>query len=226
MQTFKLMLADLTLNKDEIYLNLGYGGTLPDKYIMEMLDNVLKRAHKICHPQAGYILCEGGMSGKDKINLNGVSMKIGQIIGNYLQPASLFGLFVATAGKEYDDYLQQLKQSGDIVSEFLADAVGSEIAEATVRYVIGKITEEAATKSLFSTNSYSPGYCGWHVSEQKQLFSIFPKEPCGIKLNDSCLMYPVKSVSGIIGIGLKIELKPYGCAICGLKTCYKLRRVN
>lgn len=226
MQTFQLSLEDLTLDKDEIYLNLGYGGTVPDKYIRKMLEGILEKAYMICRPHAGYILCEGLMTGTDEINLNGVSMKIGRIIGNYLQPATLFGAFVATAGKEYDDYLYLLRQSGDAVSEFLADAVGSEIAEASVRYVTGKITEEASTNGLFSTNSFSPGYCGWHVREQKHLFSLFPNEPCGIKLNTSCLMHPVKSVSGIVGLGESIELTPYGCAICGLKTCYKQRSVR
>ena len=226
MQTFQLQLDDLTLDKDEIYLNLGYGGTVPDNYIRKMLEDILEKAYEICRPHAGYILCEGLMSGIDEINLNGVSMKIGRIIGNYLQTASLFGAFVATAGKEYEDYLYRLKQSGDTVYEFLADGVGSEIAEASVRYVTGKITEEAAKKGLFSTNSYSPGYCGWHVREQKLLFSLFPDEPCGIKLNTSCLMNPVKSVSGIVGLGRTAELAPYGCAICGLQTCYKQRSVR
>lgn len=221
MNTFQLQLADLTLNREEIYLNLGYRGTVPDECVVEILDGVIKKAYEICHPQVGYILCKGDLLDRDNIQINDVSMKIGRIIGGYLKQSTLFGVFVATAGEEYGDYLQLLKQSGDIVFEFLADAVGSEITEASVRYVTQKIADEAATKGFFITNSYSPGYCGWHVREQKHLFSLFPNEPCGIKLNDSCLMHPVKSVSGLVGIGGLAELTPYGCAICGLKTCYK-----
>ena len=221
MKTFQLQLTDLTLNRQEIYLNLGYGGSVPDEIVVEMLESVLQKAHDICCPQSGYIICQGELPDRDHIQLNGVSMKIGRIIQGYLNSSSQFGVFVATAGKEYDDYLHWLKQSGDIVSEFIADAVGSEIAEASVRYVTHKIAEDAATKGLLITNSYSPGYCGWHVREQKQLFSLIPNEPCGIKLNDSCLMYPVKSVSGIVGLGESVELTPYSCNICGLQTCYK-----
>jgi hypothetical protein len=221
MNTFKLQLSELTLNRTEIYLNLGYRGTVPDESVAGILDGVIKKAYEICHPLVGYKLCQGRLLDHDNIQLNDVSMKIGRIISGYLEQSTLFGVFVATAGEEYDDYLQSLKQSGDIVCEFLADAVGSEITEAAVRYVTQKITDEAATKGFFITNSYSPGYCGWHVREQKHLFSLLPAEPCGIKLNDSCLMHPVKSVSGLVGIGLMAELMPYGCAICGLKSCYK-----
>ena len=221
MITFQLLLSDLILDRDEIYLNLGYGGTVPDLQIRNMLESVIKDAYEICRPHVGYILTNGDLLDGNQIQINNVSLSIGRIIGNYLQQSTQYGVFVATAGKEYDEYLHRQKQSGDIMSEFLADAVGSEIAEASVRYVTQKIAQEASSKGLFITNSYSPGYCGWHVREQKQFFSLFPNEPCGIKLNDSCLMHPVKSVSGIVGIGSTVELTPYSCHSCGLQTCYK-----
>lgn len=221
METFQLQLSDLTLNREDIYLHLGYGGTAPDVHVDELLENAINKAYEICQPQVGYLLCDGDLLDKDTIRLNDVSMKIGQIIGGYLQQSSHFGVFVATAGKEYDDYLHHVKDSGDIMAEFLADAVGSEIAEAAVRFITQKIADEVSKKGLFITNSYSPGYCGWHVREQKQLFSLLPEQPCGIKLNDSCLMHPVKSVSGMVGIGAEIKMTPYACDICGLKTCYK-----
>ena len=41
------------------------------------------------------------------------------------------------------------------------------------------------------TNRFSPGYCGWHVNEQKLLFSLLPDNVCGITLNSSALMYPI-----------------------------------
>ncbi|MEI6755003.1 MAG: vitamin B12 dependent-methionine synthase activation domain-containing protein [Paludibacter sp.] len=57
-------------------------------------------------------------------------------------------------------------------------------------------------------HSYSPRHCSWHVREHKQLFSLFPEKPCGVGLNESSLMHPVKSVSGIIGLGKDIEFTP------------------
>jgi hypothetical protein len=50
---------------------------------------------------------------------------------------------------------------------------------------------------------YSPGYCGWHVSGQKRLFRSLEPERIGITLTDSCLMQPLKSVSGVIVAGPK-----------------------
>ncbi|MCF0209200.1 MAG: methionine synthase, partial [Bacteroidaceae bacterium] len=80
-------------------------------------------------------------------------------------------------------------------------------------------------KQLHHTNRFSPGYCGWHVREQKLLFSTFPlAEPCGVKLTDSCLMLPIKSVSGVIGIGENVRKLEYTCGLCDYANCYKRRK--
>ena len=77
------------------------------------------------------------------------------------------------------------------------------------------------------TNRFSPGYCGWHVSEQQRLFSLFPTaNPCGIRLTDSSLMIPIKSVSGIIGIGKNVRHLDYSCGLCNYSKCYKKRKRN
>ncbi len=211
----------LELQVDEIYRNLGYGNTMPDAETIATVNNIVNHAHAICKPLAMFKICSSQLSGTHLV-LDGVEMKTGKIIANYLTETSQVAVFVATAGIEYDNYLQNIKASGDIYTEFLADAVGSEIAEATVRFVSREVEKLATKKGMFITLSYSPGYCGWHVREQLQLFSLLPTKPCGITLNDSCLMHPVKSVSGIIGLSQRPDIKvPYSCDICGLQTCYK-----
>jgi hypothetical protein len=221
MQTFRLQFSDIVPDMAEVYLNLGYKGSKPDAHVEEMLSQIIAEVSAICRPEAGYIFCEGKVIDKNHLELNGVSMKTGPIINGYLTDSTRFAVFVATAGQAFDDYLHQLKEKGDIMHEFLADSLGSEIAEATVRYVAERIEEVAVLDNSKITKSYSPGYCGWHVREQKSLFSILPDEPCGIKLNDSSLMHPVKSVSGIVGVGKEVVPTPYACEICGMQTCYK-----
>ena len=43
---------------------------------------------------------------------------------------------------------------------------------------------------------YSPGYCGWPTRGQRPLFDALRPEEIGVTLNDSCLMSPIKTVSG------------------------------
>jgi len=73
------------------------------------------------------------------------------------------------------------------------------------------------------SNRYSPGYCGWPVSDQHILFSLFPEGFCGIELNGSALMTPLKSVSGVIGIGPALRREEYDCGICDMQDCVRRR---
>ena len=217
--------SNLQINRQEIYLNLGYGGQTPDNIIVEMVEQIIVHANLFCCPNAGFSIFPGKIVDKDFLEINQVSLKIGRVIAKYFDSATYFAIFVATVGIEYDNYLHQLRTEGDIVNEFLADAVGSEIAEATVRYITERIGEHAIGMGFSVTHPYSPGYCSWHVREQQALFSLLPVEPCGISLNDSSLMVPVKSVSGMIGLGVDILESPYACEICGLQTCYKRKLI-
>lgn len=50
---------------------------------------------------------------------------------------------------------------------------------------------------------YSPGYCGWHVTGQRRLFHALRPERIEITLGPSCLMQPLKSVSGVLIAGTR-----------------------
>jgi len=211
----------LELQMDEIYRNLGYGSAMPDDVTLQTLQDIVEHARKICRPAAQFAIYPLQVNGF-KLLVGEIEMNTGKIISSYLTKSTEMTVFVATAGLEYDNYLHDIKKGGDIYMEFLVDAVGSEIAEATVRYVSEEVLKLAGAKSMYITLSYSPGYCGWHVREQPKLFSLLKPSNCGITLNDSCLMHPVKSVSGIIGLSTFSDLQvPYSCDICGLQTCYK-----
>ena len=54
---------------------------------------------------------------------------------------------------------------------------------------------------VYGVLRYSPGYCGWHVSGQINLFNTLTPEKIGITLGESCLMNPLKSVSGVLVAG-------------------------
>ena len=93
-----------------------------------------------------------------------------------------------------------------MVKIYIADSLGSIIAEKTADCMEVALAEYIREKNWKHTNRYSPGYCGWHVSEQQKLFPLFPvAAPCGIRLTDSSLMVPIKSVSGVIGTGTNVR---------------------
>jgi hypothetical protein len=100
------------------------------------------------------------------------------------------------------------------------DTFGSLVAEKTADYLQTQLQMETTGSGLKITNRYSPGYCNWPVAGQQQLFELLPAgNPCRFSLTESMLMMPVKSVSGIVGIGKNVKRHEYACNVCSDKNC-------
>ncbi len=168
---------------------------------------------------------EESTSGSFYLTTNGCTLNIGKIIHHQLRGSSLFAFFVCTAGQSFQNYLNKLKEEGDMMKEFTANAIGSVLAEKTADCMERELESFLSQHSLSHTNRFSPGYCGWHVREQQFLFSTFPVlNPCGVQLTESSLMLPIKSVSGVIGIGDSVKKLEYTCGLCDFTKCYKRRK--
>ena len=141
-----------------------------------------------------------------------------------MKDADKYAVFTATIGIEFDQFIKKLKDEDDILRVFVADAVGSVLAEATVSYLMHKLEGIAMKENMKISNNYSPGYCDWFLAEQKKLFSLFPEGSTHITLTDSSLMLPVKSVSGIVAMGKNVKRREYGCDICKMENCIKNKK--
>ncbi|MFA5850854.1 MAG: vitamin B12 dependent-methionine synthase activation domain-containing protein [Bacteroidales bacterium] len=143
------------------------------------------------------------------------------IFGRQIAPifarAEKIALFVATLGEESKEIIASKKT--DILEYYLVDFLASQFAEGAAQYMHDMIKEYANKSLLLYSNRYSPGYCGWNVKEQIKLFGFFSENQCGIRLTDSCLMDPVKSVSGAVALGNVVKYQEYGCKKCGEKNC-------
>jgi hypothetical protein len=103
----------------------------------------------------------------------------------------------------------------------VASAATDRLAELLAARGRIEASDDAGGESV--TLGYSPGYCGWHVSGQRALFAFLRPETIGVTLNASCLMDPLKSVSGVLAAGPP-EIHRFSpgypfCADCRDKPC-------
>ena len=225
---------DLGVTMPEIYEQMGYGAVtdadIEDRVgedVKAEVQDILHEIKAFLRPEFCFYIGKAVLDEENNIlQLSGRTMGIGKIITRQLRGSSLYAFFVCTAGIAFQQYQEKLKVEGDIVREFAANAIGSVIAEKTADAMERELEAFLKDKpELQHTNRFSPGYCGWHVREQKLLFATFPMEnPCGVRLTDSCLMLPIKSVSGVIGVGEKVRKLDYTCGLCDYAKCYKRRR--
>ena len=120
----------------------------------------------------------------------------------------------------------QLNEQGDIMEAYILDAIGSLTVENAMDKIQEQLKLEMTANGMKISNRYSPGYCNWHLSDQKPLFELIGENSTNIQLSDSCLMTPRKSVSGIIGIGKHLKHHQYGCAVCNNTTCIYRKILN
>jgi len=115
--------------------------------------------------------------------------------------ADRLALFAITVGEELSRRIRDLFDINELALAAMLDATASEGAERTVQ-LLGRrfLAQQHGTEPL-TVLSYSPGYCGWHISGQLRLFSHLRPEEIGVTLSSSCLMLPLKSVSGVMVAG-------------------------
>lgn len=211
----------LDLKASDIFKEIGYREALPEEETVIITNTLLSRVASVATPSCTFALYDGTLS-RSSVMLNRYMLKTGKTIAGLLKNSEYFCLFAATAGSSFQHFQDNIKEKGDILQTFILDIIGTCIAERTGD-IMEKLLEEQI-EDCKHTHRFSPGYCGWPLTEQKQLFRLLGNNPSGITLSKSCLMTPVKSISGIIGIGKEVNEKQYGCNFCELETCYKKKK--
>lgn len=214
-------IAELPLSLETLYRYMGYhGDAVPKEEVLTMCRRLIDEVMGIGHPQFGYRIVLGEALGNSSFEWGSVRFKPGCTITRALKGCSKYVFLTVTVGLEVDKWIKKMNTAGDIMKIYIADIIGSALAELTSAYACNYIDGEARKEGLLTTNSYSPGYCDWMVKEQHLFFSLLPPDFCGIHLSDSCLMSPIKSVSCVIGLGPDAVKSPYRCDICLRKDCF------
>ena len=208
-----LSFEELGITAADVYEQMGYHDAQPDKATQQETAMILKEVSQWLRPRFSYFV----------VNKQ-PDFEMGNIILRQLRGSEAFALFICTSSLEFETYQHRLKEQGDMVRVFIADALGSVIAEKCADQMEKALQESIDKLGWKHTNRFSPGYCGWHVSQQQLLFPLFQGHTCGVTLTDSSLMLPIKSVSGIIGLGKDVRHLDYTCGLCDFKQCYKRKK--
>jgi len=219
--TIPITPGDIQISKNEVLRLLGYEHTKIESHLDELIDENIQKAASLLEPKAGIVFKK--ISRLDKregiIYLEKEILQVGKIISSQLTNSESAALFQCTIGNTLELYANEMFRQGDSLEGYIVNLSGSEAAESAAEFIHREIGKIAAEDHLKITNRFSPGYCNWNVEEQFRLFSFFPDGCCGISLTDSALMNPIKSVSGMVGIGKEVAFKEYNCSMCDDEHC-------
>jgi hypothetical protein len=214
-------LSDLSIDRREIESTIGYQAKGIPEHFSELIDEILSKLPLKCIIRSGYSIQESRSSTdrRDGLFISDTFLQMDKIVTGQLKGSEKIALFVCTMGPEMENWSRKLLIDGDQIMSYLVDTVASIVVENATNFLHDYIGKEMLKNGLMITNRYSPGYCNWSVAEQHLLFSFLPAGFCGIHLTDTSLMIPLKSVSGVIGIGQHVKWKDYICDKCGMKDC-------
>lgn len=207
---------------------LGYpGGEMPEP-VLRAVEQMLELAESLGSIAGGYVLYpEVAVDGaRHCLEVRGLTFRVGKAVCGQLARAEGLAVFLCTCGRGIEQAAHKLASSGDLFTAFIADTLGSMVVELAMDRLERVLARSMAERGLAITNRCSPGYCGWHVSEQQKLFRLLPRGYCGVSLTDTSLMQPIKTVSGFIGTGRQVRRTPYTCHLCDLKDCCLYRRLH
>jgi len=220
-KTFQFDFKDLKLTVSQIEKVLGYTEENSEAHFSDLIGKALKEAEEVCSIKAEYRIFDDVIFNdiNKTVSVNNLTFDIKKIVYGQLKKSESAAFFLCTAGVEIGNMSRQAMKAGDLLEGYIYDVVGSEIVEAAADLMQTELEKTMASDGKKITNRFSPGYCGWDVAGQKKLFQLLPGTYCGIRLTDSALMDPEKSVSGMIGIGNNVRHLPYTCNICDMKDC-------
>ena len=219
---------DLTLDRNYLSFILGFpDGILPepfDQYVAE----AFQKAESLSSIRGAFCFSEKSefTNGNSHIMVDGIEFGIGKTVAKELRNANSVAFFVCTAGEGISGCSRELLKGDNPVMGYVLDMLGSMIVEAATDQLQNEIKEIANEQGLSITNRYSAGYCKWNVADQHKLFSFFPPNCSDISLTDSALMVPIKSVSGIIGLGKEVKFRQYNCDLCSQVDCFHKNQIT
>ncbi len=153
-----------------------------------------------------------GAKGESAVEVAGVTFE-SPILRRNLEKANKAFPYIITAGPDLE---REAGARGDLLEQYYLEELANLALEQAAGWLEGRIGERFGLGPL---SNMSPGSLeDWPITEQTKLFSIFgdTERLVGVRLTDSLLMVPRKSISGIL---FPSEEGFVACQLCDRERC-------
>jgi hypothetical protein len=193
-----------TLEAEHVLRGQGIDPAQARPAIVAAAREVLDEARALLAPAALYTILPVG---------DGAAFE-GPLVARALTGATQVALAVCTIGPALEERVTALFAAGDPLRAMALDGAGVAAVGGVSQMIGERICDEAAAQGLRTGMRASPGQEGWPIEQQRVLFSLLPARRIGVRLTESCLMLPRKSVSFVVGLGAEMRADAVACDFC------------
>jgi hypothetical protein len=156
----------------------------------------------------------------ERLKLEGNGRLSGGLLAEHMGGAQEVVIVLCTVGEALECRAAEVSIE-DPVYGLALDGVGSAGVEALANAACALFEEEATKEDCQVTIPLSPGMVGWPVEQgQPQIFDLLDASEVGVRLTESMMMVPRKSLTFVLGIGKELMAGGRTCDYCSLKeTC-------
>jgi hypothetical protein len=208
------------IDRQEILHSIGYSTDYKPARIISLINDYVENAYHLIEPSYSCVIRDIKWVQGSYAVIEGSIVFQSEVIAQLLKQCKKAAVFLATIGNHLEETVSQLAEDGLILQATVLDTIGSVAAEKMADFVQNKVSDVARTWGLCTSRRFSPGYCDWDIGQQKIVFQTVNSDSVGVRLTESCLMSPQKSISGIIGIGPCDDVENYNpCKTCDKQDC-------
>lgn len=214
--------SQIDIDREQVLTHIGYDGDYqPSARIKSIVDDYIENYHDLIESAYAYVIRDIVSIQGDSVTIEGSITFESKVIARLLERCEQVAVFALTIGNHLEEMVAYLAENGLVLQATVLDAVGSGATEKLAGFVEDRIRLMSDIDGLVTSRRFSPGYCDWEVSQQEMVFQALNGDSAGIHLNESLLMIPRKSISGIVGIGHDvISIENYNpCNTCKKNDC-------
>ena len=192
----------------------------PASRLIELARGLIAETRSLLCPMGVYVIHDVEEMTESALRMHGCPVIEGPI-ARFLKPARRVAAFVATVGPQIESAARHRMDRGDILEGHLLDAIGTVAADAAADALIDHMLWNDVRPDEAVLPPLCPGYCGLPLDQQTPLFAIVDAGAIGVQLSPAMAIRPLKSVSGLVGIGNHAEVLDHGvpCEWCDQEQC-------
>jgi len=204
----KLEYIPLNLDIEEIKRRLHTGKSGDWSQVQTLVEEgqsliLAKAVYKVCYIESKH---------EDAITIEGTCLK-SRVLRKNLNNVERVFPYVVTIGNRLEE---KTRACTDLLKKYYLDTIGNVALATTQKYLKDHLWSRYALEGI---SNMSPGSLkDWAIEEQRSLFLILGdvESSIGVRLNETLVMIPNKSLSGIY---FPTKIPFYSCQLCQREDC-------